>query len=51
MIRPTHALLLAGAVMASASLVRADDTTALPSDQPVDVNGYQMACTGIGDEA
>ena len=29
----------------------ADDTTALPSDMPVDVNGYQLACTGIGDEA
>lgn len=29
----------------------ADGTTALPSDQPVDVNGYQLACTGIGDEA
>jgi hypothetical protein len=29
----------------------ADDTTALPSDLPVDVKGYQLACTGIGDEA
>lgn len=51
MIRPTHALLLAGAVMASALRAHADDTTALPSDQPVEVNGYQLACTGIGDEA
>ena len=51
MIRSTHVLLLASAFMVSASLAYADDTTALPSDQPVDVNGYQLACTGIGDEA
>lgn len=51
MFRPRHALLLAGAFLASVSMALADNTTALPPDQPVDVNGYQLACTGIGDEA
>jgi len=51
MIRPRPALTLVGAFLASSSLAHADTTTAMPSDQPVDVNGYQLACTGIGDEA
>lgn len=51
MLKPTLSLLLAGALVTSGTLARADDTTALPSDQPVDVNGFQLACTGIGDEA
>jgi len=30
---------------------RADDAHTLPADQPATVNGIDVACTGIGDEA
>ena len=45
------ALAIAG-VVAALSLVEraaADSATFMPSDTPVDVNGYELACTGIGD--
>lgn len=29
----------------------AGDVTQLPDDQPVEVNGIKLACTGIGDDA
>ena len=46
--KPLMTLLFA---MSLTTPVWAGSVTALPSDQPVDVNGYQLACTGIGDEA
>jgi hypothetical protein len=30
---------------------RADDANTLPPDQPTDVNGIEVACSGVGDEA
>lgn len=36
---------------ACAGLAVAEAPTELPSDKPVTVNGYEVACTGIGDEA
>ena len=30
---------------------RADDAQILPADQPTTVNGVEVACTGVGDEA
>lgn len=47
------ALAIAG-VVAALNLVEcaaADSATFMPSDTPVDVNGFELACTGIGDEA
>ncbi len=36
---------------ALAGLAVAETPTDLPSDRPVTVNGHEVACTGIGDEA
>jgi hypothetical protein len=38
----------AGLTMAAA---RADDGQILPADQPMTINGIDVACTGVGDEA
>ncbi len=37
--------------MAFVHLAPADSATYMPSDTPVEINGYELACTGIGDEA
>lgn len=38
------------AVVASAT-ARADDANTLSADQPTEVNGYEIACSGVGNEA
>lgn len=45
--------LMCGAVAIAATgvAVRADDDRAMPLDRPVEVDGYELACTGVGDEA
>ncbi|MEQ1753062.1 MAG: hypothetical protein ABL973_02895 [Micropepsaceae bacterium] len=49
---PTRfAISAATAIILCTSAWSADSTTSLPSDQSVDVNGFELACTGIGDEA
>lgn len=42
---------LALAAIAACATARADDANTLSPDQPTDVNGYDLACTGVGDEA
>lgn len=44
---------LASAALAAtlAHAAAADSATFMPSNVPVEINGYEMACTGIGDEA
>jgi hypothetical protein len=41
----------AAVAVATCGAARADDARAMPLDRPVDVNGYDLACTGVGDEA
>jgi hypothetical protein len=41
----------AAAIVAATVLVRAQDERAMPLDRPVEVNGYDLVCTGVGDEA
>ena len=38
-------------VAVSALVARAQDERAMPLDRSVEVNGYDLACTGVGDEA
>ena len=38
------------AVLAHAT-ARADDANTMPVDERVEVNGFELACTGVGDEA
>ncbi len=46
-------LAVSSAVVLTAGVGRAvsDPATSLPADQPVTVGGYELACTGIGEEA
>lgn len=46
-------LAVSSAVFMSASIGSAlsEPVTSLPADQPVTVGGYDLACTGIGEEA
>lgn len=50
--KPIKHLMCAVATIASVcALARAQDERAMPLDRPVDVNGYDLVCTGVGDEA
>lgn len=51
MIRTALAPAAMAVTLALASAAAADSATFMPSDTPVEINGYEMACTGIGDEA
>jgi len=51
MSRMIAAALAASAMLANCASALAGDVVVLPSDQPTEVNGYALACTGIGDEA
>jgi hypothetical protein len=51
MIRTALAATAMVATLALGPQALADSATYMPSDAPVDVNGYELACTGIGDEA
>lgn len=45
-------LLLTALLAAAASgAAMADDVRVLPWDEPTEVAGYELACTGVGDEA
>ena len=50
MSRFARGVLSTAAVLFWAS-VAAAESTSLPSDEPVTINGIELACTGIGDEA
>jgi len=39
------------ATVTACATARADDANTIPADQPTDVNGYEVACSGVGDEA
>lgn len=39
------------AAVAAFAVARADDAETMPVDERVEVNGFALACTGIGDEA
>lgn len=39
------------ATVTACATARADDANTIPADQPTDVNGYEIACSGVGDEA
>jgi hypothetical protein len=39
------------AALAACATARADDANTLPPDQPTEVNGIEVACSGVGDEA
>lgn len=41
----------AATIVAASALARAQDERAMPLDRPVEVNGYDLVCTGVGDEA
>jgi hypothetical protein len=47
----TFLFCLAVAAVMAYSAARADDANTLPPDQPTTVNGVNVACTGIGDDA
>ena len=51
MLKPAVAIAAASIALSLTPAAFAANATSLPSDTPVDVNGYQLACTGIGDEA
>jgi hypothetical protein len=51
MLKPAVAIAAASITLFCSHAAFAESATSLPSDTPVDVNGYQLACTGIGDEA
>ena len=51
MIRTALAATAMVAMLALGPQAVADSATYMRSDAPVDVNGYELACTGIGDEA
>lgn len=42
---------VAVAAVAGCATARAQDADTLPADQPAEINGYEVACTGVGDEA
>jgi hypothetical protein len=42
---------LALAAITAYATARADDADALPADERIEVNGFALACTGVGDEA
>jgi len=46
----TFAACFIAAVVACAT-AKADDADTMPNDEPIDVNGVRLACTGVGDEA
>jgi len=39
------------ATVTACATARADDANTIPADQPTEVNGYEVACSGVGDEA
>src|SRR5690606_19246732 len=39
------------AAVVGCATAQADDANTMPNDRPVDVNGVNLACTGVGDEA
>lgn len=39
------------AAVAACATARAEDAKVLPWDEPTKVGGYELACTGVGDEA
>ncbi len=45
------ALMSAFVALLLAGVAAAEEITRLPADEPVTVNGIELACTGIGDEA
>ncbi len=45
------ALMSASVALQLAGVAAAEEITRLPADEPVTVNGIELACTGIGDEA
>lgn len=49
--RITFLVCLAIAAVIAWAAARADDEVALPDDQPTTINGVEVACTGVGDEA
>jgi hypothetical protein len=42
---------MAIAAVTACATARADDANTLPADQPTEVNGIEIACSGVGDEA
>lgn len=42
---------LVAAVLVGSAAVRADDAQKLPPDEPVVVNGLDLVCTGVGEDA
>jgi len=49
--RITFFFCLAVAAVIAWAAAKADDDVALPDDEPTTVNGVDVACTGVGDEA
>jgi hypothetical protein len=47
----TFLLCLAIAAVAAYVAARADDADTMPADERIEINGYALACTGVGDEA
>ncbi len=45
------ALMSASVALQLAGVAAAEEITRLPADEPITVNGIELACTGIGDEA
>jgi hypothetical protein len=45
-----HAALIA-AVLAGSAAVSADEAQKLPPDEPTNVNGLDLVCTGVGEDA
>ena len=39
------------AVVLACAVARADDAQTLPIDEPTTINGIEVACTGVGDDA
>lgn len=42
---------VAVAAVAACATARADDANTIPADKPTEVNGINIACSGVGDEA
>ena len=42
---------VAMSAVAACAVARADDANTMPNDEPVDMNGVNYACTGVGDDA
>jgi hypothetical protein len=47
----TFAACFAIAAVVACATAKADDADTMPNDEPIDVNGVRLACTGVGDEA